>query len=93
MFLEEAYKAIPKEHELDPKTYEEAVNYVNANCWVKVVETKLESMQSNQVWELEETSDGIKLVGCKWLYKGKRGEHEKVETFKAMLFAKGFTHK
>jgi hypothetical protein len=44
MFLEEAYKAIPKEHELDPKTYEEAVNYVNANCWVKVVETKLESM-------------------------------------------------
>ena len=37
--------------------------------------------------------NGIKLVGCKWVYKRKRGVDEKVETFKARLVAKGYTQK
>ncbi|KAG6478667.1 hypothetical protein ZIOFF_062111 [Zingiber officinale] len=34
------------------------------------------------VWELVEPSNGIKVIGCKWVYKRKRGADGKVETFK-----------
>ena len=36
---------------------------------------------------------GVKPIGCKWIYKRKRGVDEKVETFKARLMAKGYTQK
>ena len=35
----------------------------------------------------------IKLVGCKWVYKRKRGIDGKVETFKARIVAKWYTQK
>ena len=50
-------------------------------------------MYSNQVWDLMEPPEGIKPIGCKWIYKKKRGVDSKVETFKARLVAKGFTQK
>ena len=54
---------------------------------------ELDSMYSNQVWDLVKAPNGIKLVGCKWVYQGQRGIDEKVETFKARLVAKGYTQK
>ena len=53
----------------------------------------MESMYSNQVWLLIDSLDGVKSIGCKWVYKRKRGVDEKVETFKARLVAKGYTQK
>ena len=50
-------------------------------------------MYSNQVWDLIKVSNSIKPVGCKWVYKRKRGVDGKVETFKAGLVAKGYTQK
>ena len=50
-------------------------------------------MYSNQVWDLVKAPNGIKPVGCKWVYKRKRGIDGKVETFKARLVAKGYTQK
>ena len=50
-------------------------------------------MYSNQIWDLMEPPERIKPIGCKWIYKKKRGAYGKVETFKARLVAKGFTHK
>ena len=50
-------------------------------------------MYSNQVWELLEAPNGIKPVGCKWVYKRKRGLDGNVETFKERLVAKGYTQK
>ena len=37
--------------------------------------------------------DGVKSIGCKWVYKRKRGVDGKVETFKAQLVVKGYTQK
>ena len=56
-------------------------------------ETWLESIDSNQVWELVEPPANIKPIGYKWVFKNKRGSDGKVETFKARLVAKGFTQK
>ena len=38
-------------------------------------------------------SDNVKAIGCKWIYKKKRGADGKVETFKARLMAKGYTQR
>ena len=57
------------------------------------MEDELRSMSTNKVWDLVEIPDGVKLVGCKWVYKTKRDSKEKVERFKARLVAKGFTQK
>ena len=50
-------------------------------------------MYFNQVWDLVEAPNDIKPIGCKWVYKRKRGVDGKVETFKAKLVAKGYTQK
>nr|XP_009789396.1 PREDICTED: uncharacterized protein LOC104237026 [Nicotiana sylvestris] len=45
------------------------------------------------VWDLVEPTDGVIPIGCKWIYKKKRGVDGKVQTFKARLVVKGFTQK
>ena len=55
--------------------------------------TDIESMYSNQVWTLVDLAVGIKLIGCKWIYKRKKEIDGKVETFKAWLVAKGYIRK
>ena len=57
------------------------------------MKTEMESMYSNQVWLLTDSPDGIKSIGCKWVYKRKRRADGKVETFKERLVAKGYTQK
>ena len=53
----------------------------------------MESMYSNSVWELVDLPESVRPIGCKWIYKKKRGVDGKVETFKARLVAKGYTQK
>ena len=89
--LGETYKAISKEAKFYPYTYEEAMNDIDAHYWVKAMKSELDSMYSNQVWDLVKAPNGIKLFGCKWVYKRKKGIDGKVETFKARLVAKGYT--
>ncbi|KAH9776932.1 hypothetical protein KPL71_006858 [Citrus sinensis] len=56
---------------------------------------EMESMyfKKKKVWELVEAPNGVKPIGCKWIYKRKRGVDGNVETFKARLVAEGFTQK
>ena len=91
--LGETYKAIPEEVEQNPYTYAEAMNDIDAHHWIKAMKSKLDSMYSNQVWDLVKAPNNIKPVGCKWVYKRKRGVDGKVETFKTRLVAKGYTQK
>ena len=57
------------------------------------MDSEIESMYSNKVWDLVAPPKGVKPIGCKWVYKRKRGVDGKVETYKARLVAKGFTQK
>ena len=91
--LGETYKAISEEVETDPYTYKEAMNDIDAHHWVKAMKSELDSMYSNQVWDLVKVPNGIKSIGCKWDYKRKRGIDGKVENFKARLVAKEYTKK
>ena len=55
------------------------------------MDAEIQSMYSNGVWTLVDPLEGIKPIGCKWVYKKKRGPDGNVETFKARLVAKGYT--
>ena len=74
-------------------SYDEAMNDIDAHHWIKAMKFELDSMYSNQVWDLVKAPNGIKPVGYKWVYKRKRVVDAKVKTFKARLVAKGYTQK
>ncbi|XP_074373465.1 secreted RxLR effector protein 161-like [Apium graveolens] len=46
------------------------------------MEFEMESIYSNQVWELMEPPKCIKPIGFKWIYKKKRGSDKKVKAWK-----------
>ena len=53
----------------------------------------MKSINTNDVWDLEEILNGAKTVGCKWVYKIKRDSKGNVEIYKAWLVVKGFTQR
>ncbi|KAL8147723.1 hypothetical protein AgCh_005155 [Apium graveolens] len=63
---------------------------VDSEKWYSAMKSEMESMYTNQVWTLVEAPDGVKPIGCKWVYKRKIGVDGQVETYKARLVAKGF---
>ena len=69
----ETYEAISEEAESNPYTYKEAMKDIDAHHWAKAMKFELDSMYSNQVWDLVKMPNGIKPVGCKWVYKRKFG--------------------
>ncbi|KAA0034863.1 gag/pol protein [Cucumis melo var. makuwa] len=75
----------------DPLTFKKAMEDVDKDEWIKAMNLELESMYFNLVWDLVDQPDGVKPIGCKWIYKRKRGADGKVQTFKARLVAKGYT--
>jgi len=91
--LGESSDSGPGDQDPDPWTYEEAIQDKDADSWQRAMIAEMESMDSNQVWELIEPPSGVKPIGCKWVYKRKRGSDGKVQTLKARLVAKGYTQK
>ena len=82
---------VSEDPETDPSKYNEAVQDKDITLWQSAMKTEMESMYSNQVWLLVDPPNGVKPIGCKWVYKRKRGVDGKVKTFKARLVAKGYT--
>ncbi|KAL4280040.1 hypothetical protein GQ457_03G019540 [Hibiscus cannabinus] len=52
--------------------------------------SQLMETQKNQVWTLVEPPEGIKPIGCKWVFKKKTNMDGNVKTYKGRLVAKGF---
>ena len=75
----------------DPLTFKNAMENVDKDELIKAMNLKLESMYFNSVWDLVDQPEGIKPIGCKWIYKRKRGADGKVQTFRARLVANGYT--
>ena len=75
----------------DPVSYSQAMACSESNLWLDAMKVEMHSMYVNKVWKLVDLPEGIKPVGCKWIYKKKRGPDGNVETFKARLVAKGYT--
>ncbi|TYK02840.1 gag/pol protein [Cucumis melo var. makuwa] len=91
--LTETQVVIPDDGVEDPLSYKQAMNDVDKDQWVKAMDLEMESMYFNSVWELVDLPEGVKPIGCKWIYKRKRDSAGKVQTFKARLVAKGYTQR
>ncbi|WP_216071954.1 Ty1/Copia family ribonuclease HI, partial [Acinetobacter baumannii] len=69
----------------DPATYREAIESPNSDKWRQAMESEMQSMYDNQVWNLVDAPQGAKVIECKWIFKLKADN-----TFKGRLVAKGF---
>ncbi|KAK8680511.1 hypothetical protein V6N13_109454 [Hibiscus sabdariffa] len=74
----------------EPKTYQEAVSSPNSEKWLEAMRSEMDSMSDNQVWTLVEPPEGIKPIGCKWVFKKKTDMDGNVQTYKGRLVAKGY---
>eukprot|EP00253_Pinus_taeda_P011150 PITA_11150 len=54
---------------------------------------KMMALVKNGTWDLVELPKDRKIVGCKWVYKLKRGVDDTKDRYKARLVAKGFSQK
>ena len=54
------------------------------------MKSELQSMYDNQVWTLIDPPEGLKTIGCKWVFKKKTDMDGNVHAFNARLVAKRF---
>ena len=78
------------ENDEDPITYMDALQRSDSEKWLEAMKSKMNSMKINNVWTLVDPPKGVKSIGCKWVFKRKRGTDGKVETYKACLVAKKY---
>src|SRR6516162_5228628 len=77
----------------EPTTYEEAILDIDYGNWLDAMKSEMDSMYADRVWTLVEAPEGIKPIGCKWVFKRKTDMEGNVQTYKAMLVVKGYRQK
>ncbi|KAG8485844.1 hypothetical protein CXB51_019240 [Gossypium anomalum] len=55
----------------EPRTYQEAVTSPGSEKWLEAMRSEMDSMYENQVWTLIDPPEGVKPIGCKWVFKKK----------------------
>ena len=78
------------ENNENPVTYMDVMQRSNSKKWLEVMKSEIESIKINNVWTLVDPPEGIKPIGCKWVFKRKRAADGKVETYKIYLVAKSY---
>jgi hypothetical protein len=73
-----------------PMTYIESMMGPDSEKWLGAMESEIESMHDNQVWNLVDPIDGVRPIGCKWVFKKKMNKDGNIHIYKARLVAKGF---
>ena len=79
--------------ENDPGTFSQALSCKESDLWYNAMKDELDSMKSNEVWDLVELPQGLKAIGCKQVYKTNRDSLGNIKRYKTRLVAKGFTKK
>ncbi|RDX84841.1 hypothetical protein CR513_34052, partial [Mucuna pruriens] len=57
----------------------------NSQKWTNVMKDEINFMQDNHVWNLVELLEGVKPIGCKWIFKTKNNSKDNVERYKICL--------
>ncbi|GJY67166.1 retrotransposon protein, putative, ty1-copia subclass [Tanacetum coccineum] len=72
--------------ELDePVNYTETMTSPKVANWKEVMKSEIQFMYDNQVWNLVDTTFGLKMMECKWIFKKKINMDGKVHTYKARI--------
>ena len=75
----------------EPTNYRNAMTGSESDQWLEAMNTEMQSMYDNQVWDLVDLPPNCRTVGSKWVFKKKTNMDGNLHTFKARLVAKGFT--
>ena len=81
--------SIASSEEHDPSSVAEAKSASDAPEWEKAMEKEMNSLISNDVWELVECPPDRRIVGSKWIFKRKIDEDGAIERYKARVVAQG----
>jgi hypothetical protein len=66
-----------------PMTYTEAMMRPDSEKWLGAMESEIESIHDNQVWNLVDPIDGVRPISCKWGFKKKMNNDRNVHIYKA----------
>jgi hypothetical protein len=58
--------------------------------WPRAMESEIESMHNNQLWNLVDPVDGVRRIGYKWVLKKKTDNDWNIHIYKAWLVANAF---
>ena len=75
-------------NEGEPDSYQEALKVSDSDKWKLAMKEEMDSLAKNKTWDLVELPESRKVVGCKWVYKLKKGANDIVPKYKARLVAK-----
>jgi hypothetical protein len=78
---------------MTPKTIVEAFASPDVDDWKEPVRSEMDSILSNETWELVDQPYGCKPMGCKWVFKKKLRPDGTIDKYKERLVAKGYTQK
>ncbi|KAE8728454.1 FACT complex subunit SPT16-like [Hibiscus syriacus] len=76
----------------EPECYDEAMQVEDSVKWEFSMKDEMDSLMSNQTWELAELPPDKKALHNKWIYRIKE-EHNGSKRYKARLVVKGFQQK
>eukprot|EP00253_Pinus_taeda_P008927 PITA_08927 len=77
----------------EPVCYQETIEGSKSDKWKAAMKDEMMALSKNDTWDLVELPKGRKTVGCKWVFKLKRGVNDTEDRYKARLVAKGFSQK
>jgi hypothetical protein len=76
-----------------PTTIKQAYSSPDADLWKKAVRSEMDSIMSNETWEVVDPPYGCKPISCKWVFKKMLRPDGTIERYKTKLVAKGYTQK
>jgi hypothetical protein len=67
----------------EPMIYTEAMMGPDSEKWLRAMESEIQSMHDNQGWNLVDPIDGMRPIGCKWIFEKKADKDGNVHIYKA----------
>jgi hypothetical protein len=83
-------KAVNASLPSDPPTYKAAMSSDQRASWRRAMDSEMDSIGKAGTWTLVPPPAGRSAIGCKWVFRTKRGADGSVIKHKARLVAKGF---
>eukprot|EP00253_Pinus_taeda_P019928 PITA_19928 len=77
----------------EPLCYQEEIEGSKSDRWKAAMKVEMVALGKNGTWDLVELPKDRKTVGCKWVFKLKRGVNDTEDRYKTRLVAKGFSQK
>ena len=91
--FDEMYLASTTEEEVkqSPQTVQEALQGEHSVKWQSAMDSEMNSLRENGVYEIVDRPTGKKVVKSKWVLRVKANERGEVEKYKARVVAKGYS--